>query len=798
MESEPPHNRTDEPASPGEREGGRGSVSLLLRLWAYRGPSQPLSALAVDQEPEIGELIRGIIRESKGVVFEPEPPNFFLAHFDNASNAVSTAKALQQRFLTHSRKTEPKQVISGILIFSTHHVAMLCTERSGGAAVLEDMVANGKSAQILVSGSIYEPLRKAPDCEFNPKPVGEAGESSAREPIYELLWRDRPTYGHPRQPIRTPLRAESRYKIQEELGRGAMGAVYKAYDQVIGRTVALKIISIDQNTPNRDDLSERLKREAKAAGKLDHPNIITVYDVGEDAGVIYLSMQFLQGKTLLTYLDESGVPSLPILISWADQILSAVGFAHSRGVIHRDLKPANLMLTDQGIIKVLDFGIAKVENVGLTQTGLVVGTPSHMAPEQVAGKRVDSRADIFALGLVFYELVTREKAFRGDIATILYKIVHEDPPPPSLINPALPGGVDAIIRKALAKDPSDRFQTCGEMRNAFHEQAALLNIASAASVPINTAVAKRATPTPATFSIHLLEDTAPQPLTRIWPDIAAGLALLLVGTITWSLYASPQAGSLRLRVRNLLATVHHALPQLSSSAATIQGPSGQQPHRVISDHAGRNSIVNTGISAGENAATPAPATSNNAQGALTHPAPESPKDSSTPLLQPPGLLSQIQPGIEASSPPTPIAPSMQNAQEPSGHPSIAESASVNQHTNKTQVPAERVNDPEVPSANADPAKVPLVSGVEHNDQIQSAGPASATQIAIKPRRQPAQTVDGFNLHDVPELLLEADAAEERRDYRLARYSYNLVLRLDPNNPNARLGLHRVLTAQQSH
>ena len=264
----------------------------------------------------------------------------------------------------------------------------------------------------------------------------------------------------------TGLKA-GRYEIISELGRGAMGVVYKATDPVIGRTVAVKTIKLSEEGTglSRPELLTRFQTEARAAGLLTHPNIVVVFDAGEEDGLYYITMELVEGKSLQAHLDGGMAFALPRVLRIMEQTCSALQFAHERNVVHRDIKPANIMLTADDTVKVTDFGTAKILQFGtMQQTAHVMGTPSYMSPEQVKGRAVDGRSDIFSLGVLLYEMVTGEKPFPGqNITTVIYKIVNEEPVPPRQIDPSIHPGISAVVMKALSKEPETRYQSCREM-----------------------------------------------------------------------------------------------------------------------------------------------------------------------------------------------------------------------------------------------------------------------------------------------------------------------------------------------
>lgn len=266
-----------------------------------------------------------------------------------------------------------------------------------------------------------------------------------------------------------------KYEIRSVLGRGAMGVVYLAFDPHIEREVAIKTIRKDLIDPDlAAQFLARFKNEARAAGRLHHPNIVGVYEYGEDELVTYIAMEFVDGTGLKDHLRQQRDFTFGQLVTLMTQLLEGLGFAHERGVVHRDIKPSNLLVTRSAALKIADFGIARVDRSNLTSLGMVIGTPSYMSPEQCAGRETDARSDLFSAGIVFYELLTGQKPFAGPPESIAYKICREEPAPPSEHSTCrFPAEVDQLVAKALAKDPAARFPNARAFREALGEVAKL-------------------------------------------------------------------------------------------------------------------------------------------------------------------------------------------------------------------------------------------------------------------------------------------------------------------------------------
>ncbi len=267
-----------------------------------------------------------------------------------------------------------------------------------------------------------------------------------------------------------------KYELRREVGRGGMGVVYEAYDPTICRRVALKTLCSDVlSGPEADTFIGRLRREAQAAGRLNHPNIVAVYDFGEEpqqsgtcAGrIAYITMEFVEGHELQALLAGQERLGVPAIVRVMSQLLDALEYSHKNGVVHRDIKPSNIMLLEDGTVKVTDFGIARIESSTLTQAGAVMGSPSYMSPEQFLGQSIDARSDLYSAGVVLYELLTGEVPFPGSFSTAMHKVLNDRPTPVSALNVHAPKGTDDLLGRALAKRPADRFQSAAELKKAI-------------------------------------------------------------------------------------------------------------------------------------------------------------------------------------------------------------------------------------------------------------------------------------------------------------------------------------------
>ncbi len=260
-----------------------------------------------------------------------------------------------------------------------------------------------------------------------------------------------------------PAEKIGRYQVLEVLGKGAMGVVYRAEDPTIGRQVALKTTRLDVAGMENEETLRRFRQEARAAGTLNHPNIVTIYDAGEQAGLFYIAMELIRGVTLQSLLADHKVLETDQVVEILRQVCAGLDYAHQHGIIHRDVKPANIMITPEGLVKIMDFGIAKY-GAGMTTAGQVLGTPSYMSPEQVRGATLDGRSDLFSVGVILYECATGQKPFKGEnVTTIVYQIIAEEPRPARTLNAKLHPRFDAVIARAMAKNQGQRYQTGAEL-----------------------------------------------------------------------------------------------------------------------------------------------------------------------------------------------------------------------------------------------------------------------------------------------------------------------------------------------
>ena len=316
-----------------------------------------------------------------------------------------------------------------------------------------------------------------------------------------------------------------RYTVVGQLGRGAMGVVYLALDPLLNRHVAVKTVDLGVDDPEeREFLRNRLLRDARAAAVLKHPNIVSIHDVFEDGGRAYVVMEYVEGDSLAARLKANPLPDAAMILKVLRQMADALDYTHARGVIHRDIKPANVMIDAAGTAKIMDFGIARISDTRTsTPTGMVMGTVEYMAPEQIRGETVDGRADQFALAVVAYQMMTGSTLFGPNtIATLTYKIVNEAPPPPCTRNAALPRGVDAVLTKALAKTPSERFTNCCEFVGALAEA-----FSDAPTAPVGPAPLVVALPTQPVIPVP--EPAQPNKRSRSAVLAAAAVAVLGLG-----------------------------------------------------------------------------------------------------------------------------------------------------------------------------------------------------------------------------------------------------------------------------
>ena len=334
-----------------------------------------------------------------------------------------------------------------------------------------------------------------------------------------------------------PLGKISKYELRRQLGRGAMGVVYEAFDTVIERAVALKLLRTDVFSPEQmPDVRARFKREAHSAGKLSHPNIVTIFDYGEHDGAPYIVMDLMSGQELSRRMEAGARLPIAEAVKIISDLLAALAYAHERGVVHRDIKPSNLFLLRDGSLKVVDFGVARIESSELTETGAILGTPAYMSPEQFLGLPVDGRSDLFSVCVMLYQLLTGDRPFSGSPTTIMQKVLRQEPIEPTALNPTLAPDWDTVIKRGLAKKPEQRFQSARQFADAIRfvmEGKALPKLPGFID---NDATVKLPGGMPEESG-----RAAPASRSKMWVLLAFGAAAIAAGAVALTLHFARQA-----------------------------------------------------------------------------------------------------------------------------------------------------------------------------------------------------------------------------------------------------------------
>ncbi len=417
------------------------------------------------------------------------------------------------------------------------------------------------------------------------------------------------------EPLRKAPWTLGRYEVLGEIARGAMGVVYKARDPLIDRVVAIKTVALGLSDAETEAFERRFFREAKSAGRLNHPNVVTIYDVGKSGDVAYIAMEFLDGRSLREILDSGVVLATDTIVDVVAQVAEGLAFAHEQQVIHRDVKPANIMVLTNGAVKITDFGIALLPTGTRTLAGNVFGSPRYTSPEQVIGRPVDGRSDIFSLGAVLYEMLTGLPPFAGDdLNSILTQVLSDPTPAPSSHNPKIPRAFDHIVGKAVAKDPQDRYQSAYSMAMDLRNYANL----------------EFTTPAPAPLPA-LEHPTGELRRTAPVPDVAPALAPLAVPDET-SPVAAMNAGRKRLRIAlgiaflAIAAVIAIALWPASTSLPEATAPTpGDAANRAVT------AAISPGESTGAAGSTTRAAPAADSAASAKDPAPGSPATTTGPV-----------------------------------------------------------------------------------------------------------------------------------------------------------------------